>query len=153
MPPLLHAWNRWSIVIHFTLALIGVSAVRDSDPVAAHEILKLKTETARQDLETLRQAAELGNPFVLIAAKLRGLLDGLKLAREILIRGASAPVSVSGDGPTETHPRDELRLSIMPAQQILQELNGDTHTRDGLLLSSGEPLADKGVILGKPGRQ
>src|SRR5262249_51445571 len=32
MPPLLHAWNRWSIVIHFTLALIGVSAVRDSDP-------------------------------------------------------------------------------------------------------------------------
>src|SRR5262249_37217842 len=134
-------------------ALVGVSAVRDSDPVAAHEILKLKTETARQDLETLRQAAELGNPFVLIAAKLRGLLDGLKLAREILMRGASAPVSVSGDGPAETHHQDELLLSIAPPQQILREFNVDTHLRDGLLLSSGEPRANNVVNVGKLGRQ
>jgi len=84
MPPILASWNRWSIALHFTLALLGVAAVRDSNPVVAHKILELKAETAKQDLITLRKAAMLGNPLVLFAAKLRGLLDGAKLARELL---------------------------------------------------------------------
>lgn len=84
MPPTLASWNRWSIVIHFTLALVGVSAVRDSDPVTANTILELKAETAREDLVTIRKAAALGNPLVMIAAKLRGLLDGVRIARLIL---------------------------------------------------------------------
>ena len=84
MPPILASWNRWSIALHFTLALLGVAAVRDSNPVVAHKILELKAETAKQDLITLRKAAMLGNPLALFAAKLRGLLDGAKLARELL---------------------------------------------------------------------
>jgi hypothetical protein len=84
MPKLLALWNRWSLVVHFALALVGVSAVRDTDPVTANKILELKAETARQDLITIRKAAALGNPFVLFAARIRGLMDGLKLAREII---------------------------------------------------------------------
>lgn len=84
LPPLLERWNRYSIVLHFIIALLGVTAVRDSDAVATHRRLELKVETARQDLLTLRKAAALGNPLVLIAAKLRGLFDGVKLARQIL---------------------------------------------------------------------
>ena len=83
-PPLLTAWNRWSIAIHFTLALVGVSAVRDSDPVIANTILELKAETAREDLVTIRKAAALGNPLVMMAAKIRGLIDGIRLAQLIL---------------------------------------------------------------------
>jgi hypothetical protein len=33
MPSALASWNRWSIAVHFTLALVGVAAVRDSNPV------------------------------------------------------------------------------------------------------------------------
>jgi hypothetical protein len=84
MPSLLASWNRWSITVHFTLALVGVAVVRDSNPVVAHRILELKAETAKQDIITLRKAAMLGNPLVLFAAKLRGLLDGARLARELL---------------------------------------------------------------------
>ena len=84
MPSLLEKWNRWSITIHFMLALLGVTAVRDSDAVATHRRLELKAETARQDLMTLRKATMLGNPLVLFAAKLRGFLDGMRLARELL---------------------------------------------------------------------
>jgi hypothetical protein len=84
MPPLLERWNRYSIAIHFILALLGVTAVRDTDAVAMHRRLELKAETARQDLVTLRKATMLGNPLVLFAAKLRGFLDGVKLARELL---------------------------------------------------------------------
>jgi hypothetical protein len=84
MPPLLEKWNRWSIAIHFMLALLGVTAVRDSDAVATHRRLELKAETARQDIVTLRKATMLGNPLVLFAAKLRGFLDGVGLARELL---------------------------------------------------------------------
>ncbi len=84
MPPLLERWNRYSIAIHFILALLGVTAVRDTDAVAMHRRLELKAETARQDLVTLRKGTMLGNPLVLFAAKLRGFLDGVKLARELL---------------------------------------------------------------------
>jgi hypothetical protein len=85
LPPLLERWNRYSIVLHFIIALLGVTAVRDSDAVATHRRLELKAETARQDLVTLRKAAMLGNPLVLVAAKLRGFLDGVRLARELIV--------------------------------------------------------------------
>jgi hypothetical protein len=52
--------------------------------VATHRRLELKAEAARQDLITLRKATMLGNPLVLFAAKLRGFLDGMRLARELL---------------------------------------------------------------------
>jgi len=91
MPPLLEKWNRWSIAIHFMLALLGVTAVRDSDAVATHRRLELKAETARQDLVTLRKATMLGNPLALLAAKLRGFLDGVRLARELLGDKSSCP--------------------------------------------------------------
>jgi hypothetical protein len=93
MPMLLESWNRYSIAIHFMLALLGVTAVRDSDDVATHKRLELKAETARQDLLTLRKATMLGNPLVLGAAKLRGFLDGVRLARELLGDKTDCPSS------------------------------------------------------------
>ncbi len=33
MPGFLTLWNHWSITVHFALALLGVSAVRDADAV------------------------------------------------------------------------------------------------------------------------
>ncbi len=92
-PPLLERWNRYSIVIHFLLALLGVTAVRDTDAVVTHRRLELKAETARQDLVTLRKATMLGNPLVLFAAKLRGFLDGVILARELLGDRSGRPSS------------------------------------------------------------
>lgn len=109
MPPALAAWNRWSIVIHFMLALLGVSAVRDSDPITANKILELKAETARQDIVTLRKAAMLGSPLVTLAAKLRGVLDGVRLARRIL-SDASESSSDYGDEFRELGDRDALLL-------------------------------------------
>jgi len=96
LPPLLASWNRFSIIVHFTLALVGVAAVRDSNPLVTHKILELKAETAKQDLITLRKAAMLGNPLVLFAAKLRGQLDGAKLARELLGGKLDIPVADGG---------------------------------------------------------
>jgi hypothetical protein len=40
---------------------------------------------------TLRKAAMLGNPLVLFAAKLRGFLDGVRLARELLRDHSDCP--------------------------------------------------------------
>lgn len=128
MPPLLAAWNRWSIAIHFTLALIGVSAVRDSDPVTANTILELKAETARQDLVTIRKAAALGNPLVMLAAKLRGLLDGVRLASRILRDNSDA----SSDYGIE-----------------IDEPGG----RDALLLTGGQPEGSNVTELGKHRRR
>jgi hypothetical protein len=90
LPPMLASWNRLSIIVHFTLGLLGVAAVRDSNPVVAHKILELKAETAQQDLITIRKATMLGNPLVLFAAKLSGLLDGARLARDLLRRKADS---------------------------------------------------------------
>jgi len=107
MPPLLEKWNRWSIVVHFMLALLGVTAVRDSDAVATHRRLELKAETARQDLMTLRKATMLGNPLVLFAAKLRGFLDGVRLARELLKdKPGSSPSGRSGQTEGIAHMGD-----------------------------------------------
>lgn len=84
LPPALAFWNHWSIAIHFALALIGVSAVRDSDAVIENRMLELKAATARQDIVTIRKAAAIGNPLVLFSAKVRGLFDAVGLAFRLL---------------------------------------------------------------------
>lgn len=89
IPPWLTLWNHWSIACHFALALIGVAAVRDSDAVIENRMLELKAETARQDLVTSRRAAAIGNPLVLLFAKLRGFIDAISLAIHLLRRGGN----------------------------------------------------------------
>jgi hypothetical protein len=86
-PPWLLFYNHYSIAIHFCAALIGVSAVRDSDAVVENRMLELKAETARQDLITARKAAAIGSPLVLIFAKLRGFFDSVSLSFRLLFRG------------------------------------------------------------------
>lgn len=98
VPPMLQTWVRWSIIVHFSLALVGVAAVRETDAVVANRILELKSEAARQDILTVRKAAALGSPLVLFAAKLRGSLDGAMLARDLL-RDKSGLPSESGQPP------------------------------------------------------
>jgi hypothetical protein len=73
-----------SIALHFALALLGVSAVIDHDAVAESRIRELKAEAAREDIVTIRRAAVSDNPFLLLAAKLRGWLDGINLAFKLL---------------------------------------------------------------------
>jgi hypothetical protein len=84
LPVALQHWFNWSIAVHFALALVGVSLVRDSDAVVANRMLELKAATARQDLVTLRKAAAIGNSIVLLSAKIRGLVDALGLAWQLL---------------------------------------------------------------------
>jgi hypothetical protein len=84
VPPWLDWWNHWSIVVHFSLALIGVQAVRDSDSVIENRMLELKAATARQDLVTARKAAAIGSPLALIAAKTRGFFDAIALSFRLL---------------------------------------------------------------------
>jgi hypothetical protein len=86
-PDWLLFYNHYSIGIHFCAALIGVSAVRDSDAVVQNKMLELKAETARQDLITARKVTAIGNPLVLIFAKLRGFFDSLSIAFRLLFRG------------------------------------------------------------------
>ncbi len=84
LPEFLQTYNQFSIAIHFSLALIGVSAVRDSDAVVEDRIRKLKAETMQEDILTIRRAAITDNPIVLVSAKLRGFLDGMSLALNLL---------------------------------------------------------------------
>ena len=84
LPESLRLWNQWSIAVHFSLALIGVSAVRDADAVVEDRIRKLKAEAVQEDILTTRRAAINDNPFVLASAKLRGFLDGMSLALNLL---------------------------------------------------------------------
>ena len=63
-----------------------MAAVRDSDAVIENRMLELKAETARQDLVTARKAAAIGNPIVLLFAKLRGYFDACALAFHLLRR-------------------------------------------------------------------
>jgi hypothetical protein len=86
-PAWLLFYNHYSIGIHFAAALIGVSAVRDSDAVIENRMLELKAETARQDLITARKTAAIGNPLVLIFAKLRGFFDAVSLSFRLLFQG------------------------------------------------------------------
>jgi hypothetical protein len=84
LPEFFQSWNKLSIAIHFGLALIGVSAVRDHDAVTESRIRELKADAAREDIVTIRRAAACDSPFLLFAAKLRGGLDGINLAFELL---------------------------------------------------------------------
>lgn len=84
LPGFFQLWVRWSIAVHFGLALIGVSAVRDYDAVAESRIRELKADAAREDVVMIRRAAVGDNPFLLLAAKLRGWLDGVSLALKLL---------------------------------------------------------------------
>ncbi|MGH9754725.1 MAG: hypothetical protein ACREA2_18260 [Blastocatellia bacterium] len=87
VPPWLEWWNHWSIVVHFSLALIGVQSVRDSDAVIENRMLELKAETARQDIITLRKAAAIGSPLALLSARLRGFFDAIALSFRLLFSG------------------------------------------------------------------
>jgi hypothetical protein len=143
MPTILASWNRWSIVVHFTLALVGVAAVRDSNPVVAHKILELKAETAKQDLITLRKAAMLGNPLVLFAAKLRGLLDGARLARELLGGKVELPAGYDGQIDEITKGRSE-KLNIwsglyLPGASREDAQSGNATDSSGVSESLGFP--------------
>lgn len=129
MPPMLASWNRWSIVVHFILALFGVAAVRDSNPVVAHKILELKAETAKQDLITLRKAAMLGNPLVLFAAKLRGLIDGARLARELLGGKVDLPAGYVGQTDELIKGRPD-QINILSGLYLLGASRKDTQSGD-----------------------
>lgn len=84
LPPELGWWYRWSIAVHFALALVGVTMVRDADAVVENRMLELKASTARQDIITTRKAAAIGNALVLVSAKVRGFFDAVGLAWELL---------------------------------------------------------------------
>jgi hypothetical protein len=84
MPNLLSLYNRYSIAVHFTLGLIGVAAVRDYDSTAETRIRVMKADAAEYDLLTIRMAAASNHPLLLIAARLRGWLDGISLAFQML---------------------------------------------------------------------
>ena len=84
VPPWLDWWNNWSIVVHFSLALVGVQCVRDSDAVIENRMLELKAETARQDIVTARKAAAIGSPLALLAAKMRGFFEAIALSFRLL---------------------------------------------------------------------
>ncbi len=113
---MLETWNRWSIAVHFTLALVGVAAVRETDAVVANRILELKSEAARQDILTVRKAAALGSPLVLFAAKLRGLLDGAMLACELLKDKSGLPSE--GGQPSRNGVGTDEKWGGQPAQVI-----------------------------------
>ena len=89
VPAWLQLWNHWSIAFHFALALVGVQAVRDSDSVVENHILELKGATAAQDIITAQRTAAVGNPIVLIFAKVRGFFDAIGLALRLLFRSGS----------------------------------------------------------------
>lgn len=87
VPRWLELWNHWSIVCHFSLALLGVQAVRDSDSVIENRMVELKSATAKQDIVTLRKSAAFGSPLALLAARLRGLFDSVALSFRLLFSG------------------------------------------------------------------
>jgi hypothetical protein len=84
LPGFLTRFNAWALSIHFALALIGVSAVRDYDSVAENRVRELRAESVEQDLLAIRRAAAGDNPFLSLAAKVRGWLDGMNLAYALL---------------------------------------------------------------------
>src|SRR5262245_15682040 len=87
VPPWLTLWNHYSILCHFALALLGVSAVRDSDAVIENRMLELKASTGRQDIITMRKSAAIGSPLTLISAWVRGQFDALALSFRVLFGG------------------------------------------------------------------
>ncbi len=69
LPEIFQSWNKLSIAIHFGLALIGVSAVRDHDAVTESRIRELKADAAREDIVTIRRAAAGDSPFPIACGK------------------------------------------------------------------------------------
>lgn len=96
LPGLLKLWNHWALSIHFGLALVGVSAVRDYDMIAENRIREMKAEAAEQDILAIRRAAAGNHPLLLFAAWLRGWLDGMRMAFQLL-RGDQDKPRFSGD--------------------------------------------------------
>jgi hypothetical protein len=84
LPEFLGRYNTWALSVHFALGLIGASLVRDYDAVAEHRVRELKADSIEQDLLAIRRVAAGGNPFLLLAAKVRGWLDGINLAYALL---------------------------------------------------------------------
>ena len=58
--------------------------MRDADAVVEDRIRKLKAEAVQEDILTTRRAAINDNPLVLAAARMRGFLDGMSLAANLL---------------------------------------------------------------------
>jgi hypothetical protein len=52
--------------------------------VVEHRIRKLKAEAIQEDIATIRRAAINDNPLVIAAAKVRGILDGITLAIQLI---------------------------------------------------------------------
>jgi hypothetical protein len=84
MPDLLSIYNRHSIAVHFALALLGVAAVRDYDSKAETRIREMKADASEYDLLTIRRSAASNHMLLLVAARLRGWLDGISLAFQML---------------------------------------------------------------------
>jgi hypothetical protein len=84
MPDILSLYNRYSIAVHFALGLISVAAVRDYDSTGETRIREMKADAAEYDLLIIRRAAASNHPLLLIAARLRGWLDGISLAFQML---------------------------------------------------------------------
>jgi len=118
----------------------------------AHKILELKAETAKQDLITLRKAAMLGNPLVLFAAKLRGLIDGARLARELLGGKVDLPADYVGQTDEVIKGRPE-QLNIwsglyLPGASRKDAQSGDATDSSGVSESVVHP-APTGEQLGE----
>jgi hypothetical protein len=84
MPEFLKLWNDWALAVHFGLALVGVSAVRDKDALATSRIREMQANAAEHDILTIRRAAAGNHPLLLLAARIRGWLDGMELAYNLL---------------------------------------------------------------------
>jgi hypothetical protein len=84
LPWFLTCFNAWALSIHFALALIGVSAVRDYDAIAENRVREMKADSVEQDIIAIRRAAAGDSPFLSLAAKVRGWLDGMNLAYALL---------------------------------------------------------------------
>jgi hypothetical protein len=105
-------WNHYSILAHFTIALVGVSLVRDSDSVVAHRMLELKAATSQQDLITARRAAAIGSPLVLMFAWIRGFFDSVSIAFRLLFRSGGFPKSYLSE--VETMARQQFPTTTGP---------------------------------------
>src|SRR5262249_56209906 len=78
---------EWSMGWRVGVAWMGGAGVGEGDAVVENRMLELKAETARQDIITARKTSAIGNPLVLIFAKLRGFVDAISLAVRLLFRG------------------------------------------------------------------
>jgi hypothetical protein len=92
-PQFLLLWNHWSIAVHGALAMIGVAWVSDTDWVVADHIRRLKAATTEDDIQEIRKSVRDGSALVIGAAKIRGHLDALKEAFNVLFRGKEQPES------------------------------------------------------------